>query len=196
MPPLAAIRWGALTLGVAALVATWAAVVSTLLQAQPVHASQPNSIVWNDRVFSSRSSLEGWLRSRGADYHAWVERHRALAAIIDPSVTPAPAASQPPAAAARPRHRSLHALWLVLVLAGAAAAAALGRSLLLRRRTLPRRPALPSLRVTAPRHDGLLPRGRAFAGAELRAAVRDNGLALLIGGAIVVGVGILIGTGS
>jgi len=41
---------------------------------QPV-VQRATATVWGGRVFVSRSDLARWLRSRGASYSAWSERH-------------------------------------------------------------------------------------------------------------------------
>ena len=186
-----------LAVGLAAVVVTWGAVAMTLRHPKPVAASAtPSSIVWSGRVFSDRSSLATWLRSRGSSYDAWAANHTRLASVIDPRVVvPAPKPKPVPAAArpATAHHlRGVYLEWALLAVA-AAAAVAFGR------RFVRRRPLRRPLRFALPRPGmsfvGPL-RNRALTNGNLRVALRDNGLTLLVGAALVVGVGILIATSS
>jgi hypothetical protein len=51
--------------------------------APPSASLPPRSIVWANRVFSSRSALTSWLAGNGASYEAWAKHHPAEAAILE-----------------------------------------------------------------------------------------------------------------
>jgi hypothetical protein len=65
---------------------------------------QPHSVVWANRVFSSRAALTSWLSARGATYERWAKLHRADAAIVEhlPAPLKPPAAKAPAQRAATP----------------------------------------------------------------------------------------------
>ena len=43
---------------------------------EPVQAAtRASSIVWSDRVISTRKEMASWLRSHGARYETWARRH-------------------------------------------------------------------------------------------------------------------------
>src|SRR5919199_5125974 len=49
-------------------------------------AVAPTGYVWADRVFTSKTALDGWLRARGSDFKTWAERHPAAARLAPPQV--------------------------------------------------------------------------------------------------------------
>jgi hypothetical protein len=53
------------------------ALVRTLRDVQPVHATAPpvSAIGWGDRVFWTPKPLAGWLHARGVSYRVWAHRH-------------------------------------------------------------------------------------------------------------------------
>jgi len=64
--------------GVALVSVPWFLALRALIVATPVHppaTTTPLAIIWADRVFSSRTDLAGWLKSRGAAYAHWAVRH-------------------------------------------------------------------------------------------------------------------------
>jgi hypothetical protein len=64
----------------------WVAVVRQIRNARPapVSAIQPTAVIWADRVFTSRSALDLWLRSRGASYVGWARAHRGASRVFEP----------------------------------------------------------------------------------------------------------------
>jgi hypothetical protein len=75
-----------LVLAVLAIATTvWA--FSAGKRTHPPHAArqpiQPRAIVWDNRVFSSRTALASWLASRGTTYQRWARQHPADAAIVE-----------------------------------------------------------------------------------------------------------------
>lgn len=54
---------------------------SPLRVTQP--SASPRSVVWANRVFSSRSALASWLAANGASYKTWASNHRIDAAILE-----------------------------------------------------------------------------------------------------------------
>lgn len=50
---------------------------------QPSASIPPRSIVWANRVFSSRPPFASWLAANGASYRTWARHHRVDAAILE-----------------------------------------------------------------------------------------------------------------
>lgn len=72
----------------AATVGMWFWAVKEL-RAPPVKVTaQPAAIVWGNRVFSSRKSLDVWLHARGSSYEAWARRHSGAIDVIEPTPQP------------------------------------------------------------------------------------------------------------
>jgi len=73
--------------GLAIVIAVWALVGWKLVHPVPITVPsarmQPGAIVWDNRVFSSRTGLASWLASHGATYQEWARRHRTDAAIVE-----------------------------------------------------------------------------------------------------------------
>lgn len=85
--------------GLAAVLLTWTRVVQMLSDARPIGSSTARSeaIVWDDRVFSSRAALAGWLKSHGGDYRRWRIVHPAAAAVLEDRPAPRSRAGVKPA---------------------------------------------------------------------------------------------------
>jgi hypothetical protein len=49
----------------------------------PPPLGTPQSLVWNDRVFTSRASLAAYLRHRGFSYEAWARKHPEAASVVE-----------------------------------------------------------------------------------------------------------------
>jgi hypothetical protein len=81
----------------------WLVVVRQLKNAHPAAQSSiaPTSVFWGERVFTSRATLDFWLRNRGASYGDWARRHPDARAIFEPG-RPAVAPSQTLAAPSAP----------------------------------------------------------------------------------------------
>jgi hypothetical protein len=77
---------------------------SPLRVTQPSASIPPRSVVWANRVFSSRSALASWLAANGASYKTWASHHRIDAAILEHA--PAKAFTPPRQTAAATSHRS------------------------------------------------------------------------------------------
>lgn len=77
------------TLAVCAVVVVvavvWVHTIKTLTHpvAVPPPVGSPQSLVWSNRVFSSRASLEAWLKARGLSYVVWARKHGAAAAVVE-----------------------------------------------------------------------------------------------------------------
>ena len=56
---------------------------SPLRIAQTPATPRPSSIVWADRVFSSRTALASWLAANGATYESWARHHPVDAGILE-----------------------------------------------------------------------------------------------------------------
>jgi len=54
-----------------------------LIKAEPPPAPAATSIVWADRVFSSKHDLARWLKSRGATYDEWSAHHPAASSVLE-----------------------------------------------------------------------------------------------------------------
>jgi hypothetical protein len=106
-------RASAIVLALALVAVPWFLALRGLIVAKPVSpsASIPRAVVWADRVFPSPPQLAAWLRSRGADYALWAQRHPdARDALEGASAADAPApAKLTPAAKSAPRHARLSA---------------------------------------------------------------------------------------
>jgi hypothetical protein len=131
--------------------APWVFAVKKLSNGGPVTSSttytQPHSIVWANRVFSSKAGLSAWLVSRGTAYELWASRHPGDAAIVEhlartagslparaPKVKTSASQPQVPATAAHSlpeqtptpsAHSGGSGSWLELLLLGAAVMAML-----------------------------------------------------------------------
>jgi hypothetical protein len=93
---------------VLALVAIpWLAVVRQLKNAHPAAQSSvaPTSVLWGGRVFTSRATLDFWLRTRGASYGDWARLHPDARTVFEPG-RPAVAPSRTVAAPSKPSHKS------------------------------------------------------------------------------------------
>ena len=56
---------------------------ATELTKGPVpEAARPTSIVWADRVFSSRRELTVWLKARGVTYKTWAALHPTASSVF------------------------------------------------------------------------------------------------------------------
>ena len=80
-------RLGTVPVAVVAVVlvgGVWAIAIQTLAHPKPLTASRraPGAIVWQDRVFSSRSQLSRWLERHGSVYRRWARLHPAAASIL------------------------------------------------------------------------------------------------------------------
>jgi hypothetical protein len=67
-----------------ALVLVWAKVVSTLtanIEPKPP-IGQPQSVVWQNRVFTTEGQLRRYLHTKGLSYSRWVSRHPAAFALL------------------------------------------------------------------------------------------------------------------
>ena len=62
---------------VACIAIPWYVVAQRLHDVTPVSSSatSASAVVWGDRVFSSPKSFAHWLRSHGASYVLWGQRH-------------------------------------------------------------------------------------------------------------------------
>ncbi len=114
---------------------------------QPV-VQRPTATVWGGRVFVSRSDLARWLRSRGASYRAWSERHPSRPVARTQPAEPKSA----PVTARRAGDQGGGVSWLTWsrLLAAGAVAAGCGVVAFLYRRMRRRElhvPALPRLRI-------------------------------------------------
>jgi hypothetical protein len=71
----------------AAAFSAWVFVAHVLRSGEPVGSTslRPTAVVWGNRVFTDRSSIEAWLRVRGVAYPVWAKRNPSLAATIDPA---------------------------------------------------------------------------------------------------------------
>jgi hypothetical protein len=76
-----------LGIGAIAVVAAvvWANAIRTLTNPVklPPPVGTPQSLVWNDRVFTSRASLAAYLRHRGFSYEAWARKHPEAASVVE-----------------------------------------------------------------------------------------------------------------
>jgi hypothetical protein len=95
---------------VAAAVTPWVLAGLSLTRplriAQTPDTPQPRSIVWANRVFSSRTALASWLAANGATYETWARHHPVPADILEHVP---PTAFRPPtqdAAGASPHSKS------------------------------------------------------------------------------------------
>ena len=74
----------------------------------PPPIGSPQSLVWNHRVFTTRASLDAYLRHRGYSYVAWARKHPEAAAVVEhrPVVVtaPSPAAKAKAKAKAKAAH--------------------------------------------------------------------------------------------
>jgi hypothetical protein len=78
-----------------------ATAATKLIKAEPTFTPAPTSIVWADRVYSTKHDLSAWLKSRGATYEVWSARHPGDAQILERSGPPTPTAPAAPSAPAR-----------------------------------------------------------------------------------------------
>jgi hypothetical protein len=79
-------------------------------------ALAPTAFVWSDRVFTSKTSFDQWLRARGSSYETWADRHPAAVAEssnrqIRPQLSALPATELV-------QTRRQHTLLLTLIVAG------------------------------------------------------------------------------
>jgi len=73
-PSLVRVPLALLVLGIVAI--PWAVAVRELRNPVPVRtAARPHAIVWGNLVFWKKEDLERWLRSHGASYGTWSNRH-------------------------------------------------------------------------------------------------------------------------
>jgi hypothetical protein len=56
--------------------------------------TQPNSVVWSQRVFTSQKGLAAWLEGRGSNYEIWANRHPSLASVFEKKTPGPPLAAQ------------------------------------------------------------------------------------------------------
>jgi hypothetical protein len=52
----------------------------------PEPKQRATSLIWADRVFTSREELAAWLESKGASYELWAQRHAAAARTFEPEL--------------------------------------------------------------------------------------------------------------
>lgn len=62
----------------AAALAIWSS--SVVGRTPPLPELSAGTVLWADRLFTSREGLAEWLNSRGASYRLWAERHPRAAA--------------------------------------------------------------------------------------------------------------------
>jgi len=113
---------------------------------------QPTSVIWANRVFTSRHELAVWLTARGGSYGDWSSRHPLLASRFEvrfrePTAGPSPAQS---AEATGSRGGRSHSSGLIIV-GGISLVTILGMSVLVLFRRMPsaRMPVRSTLRARA-----------------------------------------------
>ena len=92
-------------LAILAVAVAPAAAVIVWARAQPGPsplADGPHSVVWADRVFTTRGELRTWLRHRGQRYDVWARHHPLQAAILEHRPPPRTAAPSRPAKRSTP----------------------------------------------------------------------------------------------
>jgi hypothetical protein len=81
-------------------------------------ATPPTSVIWSDRVFSSRHELAVWLQARGAAYETWAALHPGARSVLEPERrTVASAGSSSSADAAVPADSTSRTLAIVALAA-------------------------------------------------------------------------------
>ena len=86
-------------------------------------AQRPDSLVWANRVFTSRQSLSLWLEGRGASYETFVQRHPSAARVFGDGAEPRTLATSSSAIDDRAKRGAQHrdALLVGLLAAGSLA---------------------------------------------------------------------------
>jgi hypothetical protein len=101
-PNLIRIPLALLVLGIIAV--PWTVAVRELSNPAPVRTTaRPNAIVWGTLVFTKKQDLERWLRSHGASYGKWSDRHPTALLAKPRPVHVAPKAAAPRRHATRPK---------------------------------------------------------------------------------------------